>query len=677
LGFIRFKSVGLVLLSLLALLDSPIAFAGQDEFPSKNSDRPPTCKSIIDTKSQKQNQRRKVSAAPGQERRDPTHLFTPGIVGSGKLLDRNTPPHMRLVRITDRLGEYVLYYRLTEMVNSGGVKSYVWIPRRLPICPLTGAIDANYLIGRQFLLDEINAKGGSADALGTDLSNVGFINKNFPDKMITGDKYFYDFGMAVKNATDNKNSSFYRLDGDFFLNIIDQNSPYTVMDVQRALRVEVERNSETSKIATHFRKLRAIELRKKLLQRSEERTTEANPKKASEVLIENEKQHFLNDIGSGSPFLSFGAIQIGPEETTQSVLRRVDRLVHNNKVETKQKLNIDTTKYGSTGAPYDPLKKPNFEPLPLKNPEPPPGNYEKQLRLETPSEIDFSHLPVLTPTRVREMIRMGEISIAEYKFPLSSEKPFLVMEHYSKNEQGQNMIDALREVPINRVTGLIQGNHPENLPILEFFVNLSSQEQPKGFIWINALHLAPTNHHNEGSLAGDKYLLGTTKALQPQLRDTDGLFKLTGSEFLVTINHVPTQRDLDLITKRLMTALHDPSSPANEVFATQHRFEATQLDLLQEQLENLEIEIVSLGEKLTELLFRTARPQEIQQIKNKLRTAYHQRHDMLESEKAKIKRLQDPSHWHAQYQVESLWLTGGNINFKEALKATRGKHYQD
>lgn len=439
--------------------------------------------------------------------------------------------------------KYQLLEKTVKMPN-GDIKKTV---RELPIDSLTGAYDANFPVGREFLASLIKEQQGKVSFAFIDVNNLGYVNKNFAKGREAGDTYLKKVSEAIKNATDGK-AEIFKLGGDEFALIIHETDPEKLRQL-------------TDKIitATHRPSVHEVFKQEKIIRAKNVRDGQEN--------IESFKEF--------APFskegISVGVTQVGFGENLETLLVRSEKQAQDMKIKTKEALNIDATKYG--GAPRDLYRR---------------SDLTYQPKASTPilagsGRESYDRLPDLSAAknalkihRDHEVYRFGALSVVNYNTELG--ETITRYERYLPNSNSGKKKVLSREVVMNQRTGFIDASHEGGQLVLHEFINSvgsNTSKADKSLLWINTENLGKVNYFFNGTQSGDALLKATSEVIKKEIGKNNIPFKMNGSEFIVAVQDLPEKQLRALETQIEEALMRNPA--INKVFEDQKKYLELQL----------------------------------------------------------------------------------------------------
>lgn len=456
----------------------------------------------------------------------------------GELPLKGLPPTMKVMRYKNELGEEILALERAVLLPDGQIQKSV---RELPVDPMTGTFDANFPVARQFLEDMVRDLNGKVTLAVIDIDNLGFVSKQFThgfqgtpaqmraNSMKIGDQYITAVARALKEVVGDK-GQVWRTGGDEFALVLHETNPEKAKALLDRLAQRV-RESDVREIFTKESRARAQAFRD---------ARESNSSDAA--------QFRLGYAPHSQPNVSIGAIVVN-QENLADAFAVAERQASAHKIATKEKFAADTSKYGGSAPPPDAVPRLGFI-APVQHPA--SGRQTSSLpRNSAASPALSSEVAIVTESRNREIFRVGEYSIVEYRNTAGDS--LLRSEHYFNRADGTRTFSA-PELFTNTKTGLIDGRHQRTRELMEAFTR-SARTSNRGAIWINAENLGLANNFAAGGMATGDRLLGRAAAILREESDASRLpIKLSGSEFLLLSENASASQ-LRSFAQRVQTRL--------------------------------------------------------------------------------------------------------------------------
>lgn len=469
---------------------------------------------------------------------------------------RGLPPSMRVVRYQNDLGEEILALERAITMPGGEVRKTI---RELPIDPMTGTFDANFPVAREFLETMVRDLNGKVTLAVIDIDNLGYVSKNFThgfrgtaaemraNSMRIGDRYIQAVAKALKDVVGDK-GQIWRTGGDEFALVLHETDPQKAKALldQIARRV---RESDVRAIFTEESRVRAQAYREATVNGTASATSAADFR--------------LGYAPYSQPNVSIGSVIVN-NENLANAFSMAERQASAHKIATKEQFAADTTKYGGSAPASDATPRLSFiAPTSL----PANGTEVVALTNNHPASVLRNAQTTINETRSREVFRVGEYSIVEYRNDIGDS--VLRGEHFFNRTDGTRTFTA-PELFTNTKTGLLDGRHVRTRDILETFAR-SERTPNRGAIWINAENLGLANNFAAGGMATGDRLLGRTAAILKEVSDQSRIpVKMTGSEFLVLAENVNSSQ-LRTFTQRLQTRLNTDAE-IRGIYDAQERF---------------------------------------------------------------------------------------------------------
>lgn len=460
------------------------------------------------------------------------------------------PETMSVGKYKNSFGEEFLALERTVQLPDGKTKKLV---RELPIDPMTGTFDANFPTGRDFLENMIHDLNGKVALAVIDIDNLGFVSKNFTHgfngtpaevrakSMSIGDQYIKSVATALKQVVGDR-AQIWRTGGDEFALVIHETDPKKVKAIldQVAKRM---RERDVREVFTAESRTRAKAY-----------AVPDDPAAASEMA----QAYRLGYAPYSQPNVSLGSVIVNNEDIG-SAFQLAEAQAKANKITTKESFAADTTKYGGRAPDADAIPRLTF----VAQASVPAQGTETAVQAAVRGSLDRpTTLPpvqsvrkVVSETRSREVFRVGEVSVVEYRNELG--QTIVRGETFFAAGDGSRSF-AAPELYLNAKTGLLDGRQDRTRQNLETFAT-SKRTPDRAAIWINAENLGMANNFAAGGMATGDQLLGRTATLLKESADATRLpVKMTGSEFLVLAEDLP-QSKLREFTENLQKRLNtDP-----------------------------------------------------------------------------------------------------------------------
>lgn len=451
---------------------------------------------------------------------------------------KGLPPTMKVMRYQNEIGEEIL--ALEKAVRTPDGKIYKTI-RELPVDPMTGTFDANFPVARQFLEDMVRELNGKVTLAVIDIDNLGFVSKNFThgfqgtpaqgraSSMKIGDQYIAAVARALKEIVGDK-GQVWRTGGDEFALVLHETNPERAKALLDRLAQRV-RESDIREIFTKETRVRAQAFRD-----------------AKESGSSDAAQFRLGYAPYSQPNVSIGSVVVN-QESLADAFAIAEQRASAHKIATKERFAADTTKYGGSAPHPDAIPRLGFiAPVQL----PASGRQTSNLpRNSSANAVLTSEVVTATESRNRELFRVGEYSIVEYRNTAGD--TLLRSEQYFDRADGTRSFSA-PELFTNTKTGLIDGRHRRTRELMEAFTR-SARTPNRGAIWINVENLGLANNFAAGGMTSGDRLLGRVAAILKDESDASRLpIKLPGSEFLILTENASASQ-LRSFSQRVQTRL--------------------------------------------------------------------------------------------------------------------------
>lgn len=470
---------------------------------------------------------------------------------------KGLPPSMRVARYQNDLGEEIFALERSVTLPSGEIRKTV---RELPIDPMTGTFDANFPVAREFLEGMVRDLNGKVTLAVIDIDNLGFVSKNFThgfrgtpaemraNSMKIGDQYIKAVARALKDVVGDK-GQIWRTGGDEFALVLHETDPQKAKALLDQISKRV-READVREIFTKESRVRAQSYRE---------TNTAGSADPADFR--------LGYAPYSQPNVSIGSVVVNNESLPQA-FAMAERQASAHKISTKEQFAADTTKYGGS--------KPNQDARPHLTyiaPASPPAIGAESVTASMSVSSLRSVQGVVAESRTREVFRVGEYSIVEYRNELG--ESVLRGEHFFARPDGTRSFTA-PELFTNTKTGLLDGRHARSREILETFTRAASTPD-RGAIWINAENLGLANNFAAGGMATGDQLLGRTATILKEVSDQNRIpVKMTGSEFLILTENA-SRSQLSTFTQQLRNRLNNDAE-IRGIYDAQERFLRQRLD---------------------------------------------------------------------------------------------------
>ena len=391
-----------------------------------------------------------------------------------------------------------------------------------------GVIDGNLQSGREFLNSILTStKQGKPNGtfIFLDVNNLGWVNKNFQDKMFAGDLYIAKTVEAVK-AVVGENGLVFRLGGDEFGIVIENKTPEDVQKIMKNLQREIHARAhsvfltETKRRVTDFR---AIHEKYKNGQISEVEY------QAALAEFKTYTQYSQEGVSMGAAYIDGGA--------PSAIQNKAEKMAVEMKIKIKNAFNLDTAKYTGGVNTYNPDARVQtaFRPgIPLIMSQADfnqafPQAFKPDTARIKDRQVWFSTTPMVTSRREKEVFRFGTMGIAKYKNELKADE--YRVEHYNING---NRTRETNPIEVNTVTGFMDArSQGAKMVINHFLKKADNPEAEGGTIWVSLLNLGKLNYFHRKTETGDMALGLAAKAIQAELTSNQIPFKYMGSDFYI------------------------------------------------------------------------------------------------------------------------------------------------
>ncbi len=460
---------------------------------------------------------------------------------------QNLPSSLRLAKyISDEGREYVAVEQAVR-TPTGKIKTSV---RELPIDPLTGAIDSKTPVGKMFLESIMKEREGKLTLAFFDVNNLGYINKNFAKGLEAGNEFIKSVAASINQVTSGK-AQLFRNGGDEFVLLIHETDPAKIKDILNQIYSTVN-NKELNKTFREEKIVRAQEFK------ANQKIDGAMPGAIYDQI------EFARYSRAG---VSAGSTHVGVGESLESVLARAEEQAKQAKIEIKEQMTIDTTKYG--GRKPEPGARANQSFVPMaRDPVSAPRGWSAQAR--APDLANSTGM--LTEIRQREVYRFGDTTIAQYENELG--ETILRQETYTSSAAGTRATSS-REIIMNQSTGMIEGTTQQGRQILGHFVDSSSALKLKSLLRVDISSLGKINYFQNGTQAGDEIIRATSEVLKRECAQSSVPFKMSGGEFIVGLNQMTSVERIALQNRIRSQLANNPA--IKKIFDQQREYLRTQM----------------------------------------------------------------------------------------------------
>ncbi|AZZ36138.1 hypothetical protein CIK05_04795 [Bdellovibrio sp. qaytius] len=392
----------------------------------------------------------------------------------------------------------------------------------------SNVIDANLQSGREFL-NSILSNGSFQKPNGVfifiDVNNLGWVNKNFQDKMQAGDLYIHKTIDAIQAVIGEKGLVF-RLGGDEFGIVLETKNPEEVQKIMQSLQKEIHAQAHSVFLAETKRRVAEFRMVHQKYKNGE--ITVANYQVALED-FRTYTQYSQEGVSMGSAYIN-GA-------TPAVVQNHAEKMAVDMKIKIKTAFNLDTAKYTGGVNLSDPENKIKvaFRPeIPVIMSQADfDSTYPRAFIPDTPRIKDrpfwFSTTQSVQSTREREVFRFGHIGIGKYKNELKAEE--YRVEHYNISNR---KITETHPIEVNTVTGLMDARSQGAKYVINHFLDqVDKPDVDYGTIWVSLLNLGKLNYFHRKTETGDIALGLAAKAIQEELVGNHVPFKYNGSDFFI------------------------------------------------------------------------------------------------------------------------------------------------
>lgn len=472
------------------------------------------------------------------------------------------------------------HVRLTRRSNTEFFVDYVFRINDKPRLKTTelamdynGVIDANLQSGREFLNSILTAKKpgkASGSFIFIDVNNLGWVNKNFQDKMQAGDLYIVKTIDAIQSVVGEKGLVF-RLGGDEFGIVLETKSPEEVQKVMLSLQREI--HGKAHSVFLQETKRRVAEFRI------------VHEKYKQNEMPEAEYQTALSEFKTYTQYsqegVSMGASYI--DGTAPALIQnRAEKMAVEMKIKIKTAFNLDTAKYTGGVNHSNPSNriKTAFRPdIPLiMSPRDFHRQFPQTFKPDTPRIKDrpvwFSTTPLIQSKRSQEVFRFGQLGIGKYKNELKADE--YRVEHY--NVSGKRTAET-NPIEVNTVTGFMDArSQGAKMVISHFLQRVDKPDVDNGTIWISLLNLGKLNYFHRKTETGDLALGLAAKAIQAELVGKHVPFKYMGSDFFILTTGMTKQEITDY--KKVLEEKLNSNALVDQIFLQEIEYiERTETDL--------------------------------------------------------------------------------------------------
>lgn len=224
----------------------------------------------------------------------------------------------------------------------------------------TGAIDANQQQGRELLKKAVQGKAGEdSSVIFVDVNNLGKTNY-FKDGTRAGDDYLRGVGDAIKKSVGGEDMVF-KLGGDEIAIVVKSKDPKVVERVATRVVMNVDRNHDARTVfygeqVRQAEKYRAVNKAEKLEDVPAEITSNLSKAQAETAKKDFSvfKEEYLvrqaeavREQAKYRPSVSIGST-VGKGDSLEDILQRAEAQATQTKIQYKNEMQLDTTKYGGT-----------------------------------------------------------------------------------------------------------------------------------------------------------------------------------------------------------------------------------------------------------------------------------------------------------------------------------------
>lgn len=432
----------------------------------------------------------------------------------------NLPESLKLDKVERIDGSSYLQYSFAEKLPDG---TWVRSQKELPIDKLTGAINANFVGGREFFEKMALAKAGRSHLAFIDVGSLGAVNKTFKAGTEAGDRYLKAVAEEIIKNGEGK-VTLARLGGDEFGLIIDSADPKKVKsileNIQNSIRKKLD--GDAHQVFRDEKIARADKYREEA-----KKLAAQNPD--GKLTAEN-KAALRQDIDElakiQQPDVSIGSTQIGQGEDLNDLLFRSESQAKDMKIQTTLNFGRSAEKYGSSAIP-------NSRPSPMFQAPVSTSSNTSTWTVSGKSEsesLDLGSLRSMRVVRKEEVSRVGTMTLARYEDELG--RTTYRAEKFLKDGPGGEKRKISTEIPTRGSTGLLDGMHSESQKmVLEHL----KTNRDAVLIMPKLTGLRYLNYFESGTKAGDDMLEAVSKSIKSSLRADDLTFKLNGADFLMSV----------------------------------------------------------------------------------------------------------------------------------------------
>ena len=464
------------------------------------------------------------------------------------------------------------HVRLTRRSKSEFFVDYVFRINNYPRLKTTelamdyaNVIDANLQSGREFLnaiLAKVKQHKPNGAFIFIDVNNLGWVNKNFRDKMQAGDLYIQKTIDAIQTVIGEQGLVF-RLGGDEFGIVLETKSPEDIQKTMLKLQREIHRQAHSVFLAET--KLRVAGFK------------EIHQKRQKGEITEEAYQAALAEFRTYTQYsqegVSMGAAYIDGSSPS-TIQQRAEKMAVEMKIKIKTAFNLDTAKYTGGVNLSNPANqvKAAFRPdIPLIMEQ---AHFEKTYKnVNRPDTLRikdrpawFSTVPLVQSKRTQNVFRFGQIGIGKYKNELQADE--YRVEHY--NVSGQHTAET-QPIEINTVTGFMDArSQGAKMVITHFLDRVDKPEADNGNMWVSLLNLGKLNYFHRKTETGDMALALAAKAIQAELVGQHVPFKYNGSDFYILTTGMTKQQINDY--KKILEEKLNSNTLVDQIFLQEIEF---------------------------------------------------------------------------------------------------------
>lgn len=411
-------------------------------------------------------------------------------------------------------------------------------------------INANLQSGREFLnaiLSKSKHDKPNGAFIFIDVNNLGWVNKNFHDKMQAGDLYIQKTVEAIQSVVADKGLVF-RLGGDEFGIVLETKSPEVIQKTMQNLQREIHAKAHSVFLSETKRRVADFKVMHQRYKNNEISEAEYQSRLAE---FRTYTQYSQEGVSMGMAYIVGGLPSV--------IQQRAEAMAVEMKIKIKTAFNLDTSKYtgGVNLSQVNHKIKPSFRPgIPMvMSPSDFTKVYPQAHTADTLIVKDrsmwFAAVPVMQVKRTHEVFRLGQIGIGKYKNELNADEYHAEYYDNSGKPTGET-----RPIEMNTVTGLMDARAPGAKTVINYFLGQSDKlDANNAVMWVSLLNLGKLNYFHRKTETGDLALALAAKAIQSELIGKHVPFKHNGSDFYILTTGI-TKQEMNEHKKNLEAKLN-------------------------------------------------------------------------------------------------------------------------